>query len=328
MICARLLLWLWALLAGMQAAQAEDMAGTISGRGRLEGTTRPLQLGFERGGIVSKIRVEAGQVVSAGEILAELRCDPEVANQRADAAEAAALKARLALARNGLRLEEKAIAQSEVELARAQLSAASARAERLIRLSDRVVAAGEIEDAQLARNVAAAFLQVANKKMVLASLPSRSEDLEAASQQFAAAEFRTARARAELAKCSLLAPIKGTVLRRDVEMGDILDPLRPKALFYLTDTSQWRARVELDEADAHRVSNGMKAELRVASSPEIKFQGKVTSFELMVGSRSIRSAQPLERLDRPVRVVYVQLDGCKSPACVVGLEVDVVLKAP
>ena len=317
------------LLVYVFPAEAADLAGSISGRGRLEGITRPLQLGFERGGVVSKIGVDAGQLIAAGTVMAELRCDSEVASQRASVAEATALKAQWARARNGLRLEEKAIAQSEVELARAQLATASARADRLVRLSksDRVVAAGEVEDAQLARNVAAAFLQVANRKMALASLPSRSEDLEAASQQFAAAEFRTARARAELAKCSLLAPIKGTVLRRDVEVGDILDPLRPKALFYLTDTSQWRARVELDEADAHRVSNGMKAELRVASSPEIKFQGKVTSLELMVGPRSIRSAQPLERLDRPVRVVYVQLDGCQSSACVVGLEVDVVLKA-
>ena len=54
-------------------------------------------------------------------------------------------------------------------------------------------------------------------------------------------------------------------------------------------------------------------------------RGQLTSLELRVGLRSIRNAQPLERLNCPVRRMCNWTAVSHQP--VVGMEVDVVLKA-
>lgn len=84
-------------------------------------------------------------------------------------------------------------------------------------------------------------------------------------------EARAARAVAEAAERRLddyivRAPAEGVVLRRDAEVGEVVDT--PAALFWVGETAPLRVTAEVDEEDIARVRVGQRALLRADAFPD------------------------------------------------------------
>lgn len=230
--CITLALLIW---IGLRTLQGPTLAGypitaqplvqTVVATGRVAALSRA-QVGSEVTGVVVERRVREGDVVSPGDVLAVLRADDLVA---------AVHEAEAALAE--LQQSSRPQAQAAVREAQARLEQASREAKRRRELLDRQLIAREaVEQAEQAETVARTMARQAE-------LAARALDAGQANE--AAALARLANARAQLAKTTIRAQVAGTVLTRNAEPGDLVQPSR--VLFEIARTGGTEVLVPLDE---------------------------------------------------------------------------------
>ena len=128
------------------------------------------------------------------------------------------------------------------------------------------------------------YEQVANRQRAAQSqlLVSRAK-IDEARAQVAQAQAAAERAVEELANSTIKAPIRGTVLTRDVEIGSPVSSilnLGASATLVMTlgDIGQVFVRGKVDEADIGFVKLGMTARISTESFREQTFSGKVTQI--------------------------------------------------
>jgi len=91
-------------------------------------------------------------------------------------------------------------------------------------------------------------------------------------------------AQIEMDDADVLAPIDGTILRRDVERGQVISsPTRDVAggtvLLTMAALEQVRVRTLVDETDIGKIAPGLPATVTVAAYPDRLFQGSVLKIE-------------------------------------------------
>jgi HlyD family secretion protein len=82
----------------------------------------------------------------------------------------------------------------------------------------------------------------------------------------------------------VLAPIEGTILRRDVERGQVISsPTRDVAggtvLLTMADLERVQVRALVDEIDIGRIHPGLAAAVTVTAYPQRSFRGMVLKIE-------------------------------------------------
>jgi HlyD family secretion protein len=107
--------------------------------------------------------------------------------------------------------------------------------------------------------------------------------IEEARAQVAQAQAATERAEEELANTTIKAPIRGTVLTRDVEIGSPVSSIlnlgaNATLVMTLGDIGQVFVRGKVDEADIGFVRLGMPARITTESFRDQTFTGKVTQI--------------------------------------------------
>jgi HlyD family secretion protein len=248
-----------------------DLAKSVVATGKIEPITK-VEIKSKASGIVQKLYVDSGDKVKEGQLLAELDKDQLRAAVRQDEAALAAAEA--------------SVRAAKADLARAKVDAEGVdvpmlergyqRAQRMAK--EGVVSAAALDDAErnyeLAvnkRDVARAQLSVNNAKVIQG---------EAQVQQAKAA---LESAREDLRYATIVSPINGVVLSRDVEMGDAVSSilvLGSSATLVMTlgDTSQVYVKGKVDESDIGKVYLGQPARIKVESFKEKTFTGKVTKI--------------------------------------------------
>jgi HlyD family secretion protein len=186
--------------------ESRPLVQTVVATGRVVTTSR-VQAGSEVTGIVVERRVKEGDRVAAGSVLAVLRADDLTAKLRE--AEGA-LQSLLHSARPQA---EAALRQAEAQLQQASRE----RQRRADLLSRQLVSKEQAEQAEQAELVARAAAERA-RAAALALGPGRSEEIQA--------RERVAAARAAVAKTEIRAAKAGTVLTRNAEPGDLVQPGR------------------------------------------------------------------------------------------------------
>jgi multidrug efflux pump subunit AcrA (membrane-fusion protein) len=112
-----------------------------------------------------------------------------------------------------------------------------------------------------------------------------------AKEKVAAADME--RTRAFVGYTHVVAPFKGVVTARHVDVGYFLQPTQPgEPLFVVTQADPVRIFVDVPEADAAWVKDGAKADVRVQAVRGRVFPGKVTrtAWALDARSRTLRTA--------------------------------------
>lgn len=204
--------------------------------------------------MVVERRVREGDVVSPGDVLAVLRADDLVA---------AVKEAEAALAE--LRQSSRPQAQAALGEAQARLEQASREARRRLQLLDKKLIAREaVEQADQAATVA----RTAARQAELAA-----RALDAGQAAEAAALARLANARAQLAKTTIRAEVAGTVLTRNAEPGDLVQPSR--VLFEIARTGGTEVLVPLDEKNLEVLQLGQPAICIADAYPARPFPAQV-----------------------------------------------------
>ena len=248
-----------------------DLAKSVVATGKIEPITK-VEVKSKASGIVEKLYVDAGDKVKDGQLLAELDKDQLRAAVRED--EAALSAAEAAVKASSADYDRAKVDAEGVDIP--MLQRAYERAQKMHK--DGVVSTSALDDAEKAyelavnkQNVARAQLSVNKAKLIQS---------EAQVQQ---ARATLQRAQEDLRYATIVSPLNGTVLSRDVEIGDAVSSIlvlgsTATLVMTLGDTSQVYVKGKVDESDIGKVYLGQPARIKVESFKDKTFNGKVTKI--------------------------------------------------
>jgi|688.fasta_scaffold75105_2 HlyD family secretion protein len=247
------------------------MTRSVVATGKIEPITK-VEIKSKANGIIERLAVDVDHRVEVGQVLAEL--DKENLNARLREA-----RANLEAARAALTAAEAQARKNEIEAEAPDLAFAKSAEQRARSLADQKLISQEALDQ--ARTV---YEQAANRQRAAQSqlLVSRAK-IDEARAQVAQAQAAAERAVEELANSTIKAPIRGTVLTRDVEIGSPVSSIlnlgaNATLVMTLGDIGQVFVRGKVDEADIGFVKLGMTARITTESFREQTFSGKVTQI--------------------------------------------------
>jgi len=251
-----------------------DLAKSVVATGKIEPITK-VEIKSKASGIVQKLYVDFDDKVKEGQLLAELDKEQiQAAVRSAEAALAAAQANERAAAADVERAKVDAESPDVPLLLRAYQ-----RAQQMAK--DGVVSQSSLDDAQKAYELAVNKQQGARAQLV-----TNKAKLAQAQAQVQQAQAALASAQEDLHYATITAPIAGTVLSRDVEVGDAVSSilvLGSSATLVMTlgDTSQVYVKGKVDESDIGKVYLGQPARIKVESFKDKTFNGKVTKIAPM-----------------------------------------------
>ena len=305
------------------ANDASPRTSWIGGPGVVDPYSESIQLGSELGGKLKSVKVEEGDEIRRGQVLAELENDDYKAQVASAEAEVLAKEAALRKVMNGARSQERMEVLASVREAMAVMNNADAEMKRREELLD----AGTIsrEEAERYRReyvVAREKYEGALEKHSLIDSLAREEDRELAKADLKLARARLNEARSQYATSLILSPIDGRVLRTHHRNGESVSnsSLVADPVVTVGDTRRLRVRVEVDETDVSRIRVGQRAYVTADAFAGQKFWGRVIRVGEQLGRKNIRTDQPAERVDTKVLEAIVELD--PGQQLLVGLRVD------
>jgi multidrug resistance efflux pump len=259
--------------------------------------------------------------IRVGQVVARLDChDIENVIAADNAAVEGSIQIRKRLMHGG-REEERQAAAAETSAAHSVQVQAQLQFDRMSKLQkDGVVSRDDLDRARRDLEVASSTLNAAEQREMLAKATPLKEEVARADADVLAAEEKARVDKARLGKCSITAPLSGTVLRVISKAGETVSTITRTPIISLSDTSQLCVRAEVDERDIGRVSTGQKVQIVVDAYPDKKFYGRVKRIGELMGRKAVRSGDPSEKSDRDVLDVIVELDQTDA-RLVVGLRV-------
>jgi HlyD family secretion protein len=250
------------------------MVKSVVATGKVEPITK-IEIKSKANGIIKVLNADVDRAVKAGDILVELDREQLAAALRG--AEANLLAARASLEAADAQLKKNIV---EAEGPDEQFARrAYERAQTLFGQS--LIAQSALDDAHSLVDVAENRKRAAQSQLAIA----RAKVTEARAQ-VAQAKAAADRAAEDVANATLRAPIRGTVLSRDVEIGSPVSSIlnlgaNATLVMTLGDIEQVFVRGKVDEADIGRVRLGQTARIRVETFKDKVFNGKVTQISPM-----------------------------------------------
>ena len=247
------------------------MTRSVVATGKIEPITK-VEIKSKANGIIERINTEVDEVVDSGAVLVEL--DKE--NLRARVREA---RANLQAARAASEAAEAELEKNKVEAEAPDVVFAQRNYQRASQLhQEKLVSPQALDDAKSA-------LELAQNRKAAAQVQlgvSRARVAEAEAN-VAQAQAAVERAEEELANATIRAPIRGTVLTRDVEIGSPVSSIlnmgsAATLVMTLGDINQVFVRGKVDEVDIGRVRLGQPARITVETFKDRRFEGKVTQI--------------------------------------------------
>ena len=247
------------------------MVKSVVATGKIEPITK-VEIKSKANGIIEHLNVDVDQIVRAGDILAELDKEQLRAHVRELEASLAAKRAALTAADAQLRKNHIEAESPDVELAKRNFERATTL------FSQRLIAQSGLDDAKSALDVATNRQRAAQGQLII----SEAHIVEAKAA-VAEAQAAVERAAEDLANATIRAPIRATVLTRDVEIGSPVSSIlnlgaNASLVMTLGDIEQVFVRGKVDEADIGHVRLGQPARIRVETFKDKVFAGKVTQI--------------------------------------------------
>ena len=251
----------------VEAVVQRDFTQTVVASGRVE-TPHRIDVGVQIVGTVADIPVEEGQSVTADTVLIRLRSDElQAAVSQADLA----VREAQARVRQVRELDEPSAEQS-VRQAQANYDMAARTLQRNRDLfAKEFIGQAALDDVIRAEQVAQAQLRTAEQQHASAKAGgSAAATADAALQEAQAAAVA---ARARLAYAQVTAPVAGTLIARDVERGDVVQP--GKALMVLSPQGEAQLVVQIDEKNLKLLQLGQPALASADAYAEQRFPARI-----------------------------------------------------
>ncbi len=266
---------------------------SIFGVGTVE-ARRSWMIGPTVAGRVLSVRVDVGDAVKAGQLLAEM--DPVDLDQRLLALDAALARAS----------STQAAAQAQVVDATARRELATLNAKRNQDLAaQNFISPGALEGRLQEKASADAALQAAQ-----ANLSGTAQDVFRQRAERAALQQQRGNVR-------LLAPADGVVTTRDAEAGSTVVAGQP--VLRLMDPASLWVRMRVDQGRSGGLAAGLKANIVLRSQPRTPLQGQVARVELLA------DAVTEERI---AQIVFGTAPAAPTVAASVGELAEVELQLP
>jgi HlyD family secretion protein len=271
------------------------MVRSVVATGRIEPITK-VEIKSKANGIIERLLVDVDAVVTAGQVLAELDKENLTARLRETKANLQAAEASHEAAVAQLKKNEVEAEAPDVEFARRN----AARAEQLF--AQQLVAQSALDEARSALEQAENRRKAAQSQLAI----TKARVMEAAavvSQARASVE----RAEEELANATLRAPIRATVLTRDVEVGSPVSSIlnlgaNATLVMTLGNIDSVFVRGKVDEADIGRVRLGQTARITTETFPDRVFTGRITQISpIGVEKDNVTTFEVETSIDNPGR---------------------------
>ena len=267
-----------------ESVRRRDLEAIVSASGKIQ-PKRQVNISASTMGRVTRLAVEEGQRVRAGQFLLEI--DPrslEGALQRGEASVAAARSA-LQQARTGVEQARTAVEQARVTLDLAR--------QTLKRQQD-LWSGGLTSREALERAQNEVELREADLKAREQEVQTRSQEVQTRAQQIKQEEASLTTTQYNLSQVIISSPMDGIITRRNIEEGEnvVVGTMNNAGTVLLTiaDMSVIEAEVEVDETDVPEVTVGQPARVTIDAVPDRTFHGRVTE----IGSSPIQqTASPL-----------------------------------
>jgi HlyD family secretion protein len=252
-------------------AELSDIARSVVATGKVQPITK-VEVKSKASGIVTRLDVDINNHVKQGQVLGQL-------DQQEILAQVAAQKATLNAAESNARAAAAAIQYDKISAEAPDLPMYKHTYERNLAMSkEGLVPTQSLDDAQQkylfavnTRDKAVSQISVDNSKL-------RQAEAQVAQNQASLKQLEE-----QLSYTTITSPMDGTILSRDVEIGDAVSSilvLGSTATLVMTigDTTQVYVQGKVDESDIGRVYLGQAARIKVESFKDKTFLGKVTKI--------------------------------------------------
>ena len=251
-----------------------DIARSVVATGKITPITQ-VEVKSKASGIVEKLYVDINNRVRKGQPLAQL-------DQQEILAQVAAQRAQLQAAQANVSNFDAALEQDKVNAAAPDLPMYKVTLDR----NQEMVQQGLVPQQSL-DNANRDYLAALNKRDgARAQIGVDNAKLKQSKAQVAQSQATLNQLDEQLSYTTIIAPMDGVVLSRDVEIGDAVSSilvLGSTATLVMTigDTSEVYVKGKVDEADIAHVYMGQPARIKVESFRDRYFQGKVTKISPM-----------------------------------------------
>jgi len=267
-----------------------DFPRTVAAVGLVEASTENISVGTPLGGVVARVFVTAGDVVTAGRPLFEL----DTRHLRAD-----------------LEVKRQAVA-----VARARSAVAEARRDDLKR---------QLEFAEQVKDRRAISAEEVTRRR--SAVETAGAEVREAAAQLAAAESQAEAARVEIERSTVRAPIDAEVLQVKLRVGEFAPAApTPAPLIVLGRSQPLHVRVDVDEHEGWRVRPGAAATGHLRGNAELKTPLRFVRFEPFVIPKRSLTGDSTERVDTRVLQVIYRVERDDLPLFV-GQQLDVFIEA-
>lgn len=250
------------------AAQQAAPAYQAVARGRIDIEGGLLRLSMPREGVVTEIAGHEGDSVHKGQLLARLDTQP----------------AQLAVEAAQAELQQ---AQAQVELLQTRVKAAKVRAQRLASAAEAGAADGQSAD---------------DARQAADQLQGENVNARAA---IAMATQKLAAARYELGQRSLLAPVDGRIVSRNIQPGAAVSPASGPVFVLLPDAPHI-VRAEVNESFVGAVHEGMHADvLDDSGNGNAPLSARVLRIGTVFGASALEEDPMVRATTRSVECVLV-----------------------
>jgi HlyD family secretion protein len=263
-----------------EAIRERDLDAIVSASGKIQ-PKRQVNLSATTMGRVTRLAVEEGQRVRAGQFLLEI--DPrslEGALQRGEASVAAA--------RSALQQARTAVDQARTAVQQARVTLDLSR-QTLKRQQD-LWSGGLTTREALERAQNEVELREAELKAREQEVQTREQEVQTRAQQIKQEEASLATTQYSLSQVIISSPMNGIITRRNIEEGEnvVVGTMNNAGTVLLTiaDMSVIEAEIEVDETDVPEVTVGQMARVTIDAVPDRIFRGRVTE----IGNSPIQQA--------------------------------------
>jgi HlyD family secretion protein len=253
----------------LAAAERGDLARVVVATGKIQPLSK-VEVKSKASGMVKKLYVDYDDRVKQGQTLVELdKVQLQAAVREAEAnyqaAQASLESSRAQLERNKVDAEGPDVPFLKLNMDRAEQM-----------YKDGVMSKSFVEDAEKNYQLALNKQMSAQRNLLV----SRAE-IAKSEAQVAQAKAALENAEEDLRNSTIVSPIDGLVLSRDVSVGDGVSSIlilgsQATLVMTLGDTSEVYVQGKVDEADIGKVYLGQPARIVVESFKDKKFTGKVT----------------------------------------------------
>jgi len=267
-----------------EAIRTRDLQAIVSASGKIQ-PKRQINISANTMGKVTRLAVEEGQRVKAGQFLLEI--DPRSLSGQLERGEASVAAAQSSLQGSRTSVEQ---AKANLDLARQNLK----RQEELWK--DGLTTKENLERAQNELTVKEVDLR------------SREQDIQTREQQIKQEVASLATTKYNLNQVIISSPMDGLVTRRNIEEGEtaVVGTMNNAGTVLLTiaDMSVLEAEIEVDETDIPNVSLGQIAKVTIDAVPNREFKGHVTE----IGNSPIQATNTTGQRQATTFKVVVTID--------------------